>query len=374
VVYRKPEPGRGRGMGYDQSGRGARDNRTNVNRARGCLETDPRNTAVFYRLDKHPRANRGKSIMRKCGWLMILPMLVPVAESRLVAQVQTQAQVQAAQPDAELKQLIARYDQAFNAGDAAAVAALFTADARVYDPDGVLLEGADAIRRRFAQVFENEPGLQVKSTVDELRLITPDVAVETGQTIITTKQGVSRTNRYHALHAKRNQHWQTVEAREFSAPDLPANADQRLAGLEWLLGDWLDEGPNGVARYSGAWDNAQRKRFLVRPFTVQVQGKPTLTGNHRIGFDPTLGQIRGWVFDSQGGFAEEFWYPAGTDQWVIKSTGVSAHGERVSATHLLTHTSNHNARLLVLDHAIDGEAQLTGEQHQITRPPAEPAK
>ena len=336
--------------------------------------------------------------MRKRGWLVILPMLVPAAESRLMAQTQVQIQGQgqvrvqalsqpsarqvpaqataagAAQPDAELKQLIGQYDLAFNAADAAAVTALFTPDARVYDPEGVLLEGADAIRQRFSQVFSAEPGLKVKSTVDELRLITPDVAVETGTTTITTKEGASRTNRYHALHVKRNQHWQTAEAREFSAPELPANADNRLAELEWLLGDWIDEGPAGVVRYKGAWDDANRRRFLVRPFTVTVQGKPVLTGTHRIGFDPTLGQIRGWVFDSNGGFSEEFWFPTGPDQWVIKSSGVDAQGERVTATHVLTHASSHNARLAVLNHSVADQALPAGEQHQITRPPVEPAK
>ncbi len=276
--------------------------------------------------------------------------------------------------DAELKQLVDRYSEAFNKADIPGLLALFTPDARLYDTEGTVLEGTKAIGQRFEELFASEPGLTLKAGIDELRLISPEVAVETGIATATTKAGVGTSTRYHALHVKRNQHWQTAEIREFSAPELVANANHRLSELAWLLGDWQDESPAGVVRYKGAWENLDTRRFLVRPFTVTVKGKPVVTGSHRLGFDPTLGQIRGWMFDSDGGFSEEFWYPTGANQWVIKSSGVDAQGERVTATHLLTYHKNHTARLSVLDHSVAGQALPAGEQHHIARPPAEPAK
>jgi uncharacterized protein (TIGR02246 family) len=267
-----------------------------------------------------------------------------------------------------------RYVHAFNTADARALADVHSSDARYYDNQGELLEGRDAIRERFAQIFAAYPGITLKTTIDELRLLTPDVAVETGTAITTTKDNISKVTRYHAIHLKRDGQWQTTEVREFSAPDLPGNASNRLDSLSWLLGDWLDEGPEGAVRYQGVWDDPDRRRFLIRTFSITVQGHPAMTGTHRLGFDATLDQIRGWVFDSHGGFAEEFWFPSGPEEWFVKSSGVDAQGRRVTATHLVSHQSNQTVRILVLDHTVASEALPPGDTHWMARPPREPGK
>ena len=48
-------------------------------------------------------------------------------------------------------------------------------------------------------------------------------------------------------------------------------------------------------------------RFILGQFTVQIGGKPAMTGSQRIGWDPLKKTIRSWVFDSEGGFAEGLW-------------------------------------------------------------------
>ena len=62
-----------------------------------------------------------------------------------------------------------------------------------------------------------------------------------------------------------------------------------------------------------------------------------MTVNQRIGWDPLTKQIKSWVFDSEGGYGDEFWTRKG-NQWVIKSTGVLPDGRTASATHVLTPT------------------------------------
>jgi len=59
---------------------------------------------------------------------------------------------------------------------------------------------------------------------------------------------------------------------------------------------------------------ADDKRFILSDFTVQVGGNPAMTGSQRIGWDPLRKQIRSWVFDSQGGFAEGLWAREG-NRW-----------------------------------------------------------
>src|SRR5687767_3230571 len=53
--------------------------------------------------------------------------------------------------------VIEAMDKAFNARDAKALAALFTADAEIVDEDGVVTQGRDAIQGVFAGVFAEFP-------------------------------------------------------------------------------------------------------------------------------------------------------------------------------------------------------------------------
>ena len=85
------------------------------------------------------------------------------------------------------------------------------------------------------------------------------------------------------------------------------------------------------------------KNFLLRDFTVHVQGQPVMTVNQRIGWDPLTKQIKSWVFDSEGGYGDGLWTRRG-NQWVIKSTGVLPDGRIASATHILTRVGPNSAR------------------------------
>ena len=74
-------------------------------------------------------------------------------------------------------------------------------------------------------------------------------------------------------------------------------------------------------RGADAYRWTDNHRFILGQFTVQIAGKPAMTGTQRIGWDPLKKTIRSWVFDSEGGFAEGTWTLDG-NKWVVKLTGV----------------------------------------------------
>jgi hypothetical protein len=97
-----------------------------------------------------------------------------------------------------------------------------------------------------------------------------------------------------------------------------------------MVGDWIEESPELVVRMSVRWSDD--RRYLLQDFEVQRQGQPAMKGSQRIGWDPARDQIRSWVFDTLGGFAEGTWTPYGVG-WMARMSGTRNDGETTSVTY-----------------------------------------
>ena len=78
----------------------------------------------------------------------------------------------------------------------------------------------------------------------------------------------------------------------------------------------------------------KNQNFLTRSFAVVVGDEVDLSGMQIIGWDPAAKQIRSWVFDSDGGFAEGTWTTR-TNRWVIKQAGMLPDGGKTSAVNII---------------------------------------
>ena len=167
--------------------------------------------------------------------------------------------------------------------------------------------------------------------VDSIRFLTPDVAVEEGVTS-TFPDGDTLTSRgrYTVLHLKRNGRWMMQSVRVVEEESLSAYGE--LQPLEWLVGEWMDEGRDEIVESKFAWDD--NKSFLLEDFQIIREGSVVLKGNQRIGWDPQAKQIRSWTFDNAGGFGEAVWTGV-SDDWVCKAKGVRSDGGSASATRTL---------------------------------------
>lgn len=223
-----------------------------------------------------------------------------------------------------------KFVDAYNAKNAAAIAELFLPKARVEEADGTIVEGRDAIQAAFAAVFEEEPSAAISVTMDSLTFLTPEVAVELGTTE-SFPDGDTLTSRskYLAAHLKKDGKWGMVSVRTFGR-EVVSNYEY-LRQLEWLVGDWVDQGVDGEVKSKITWDEG--RNFLIQDFSVERDGEVAIKGSQRIGWDPQAKQFRGWIFDSQGGFGNATWMPV-EDGWLVKSSGVGSSGENASATRL----------------------------------------
>jgi len=252
----------------------------------------------------------------------------PAAQPRAV----TAADPSRAEDEKAIRAAAEAFARAYNAGDATALSRQYTERAEVIDAEGGRTEGREAIAERFAESFQAEQRGLLRVEVESLRLISPDVALEEGVVQVTLPESKSTSaTRYSVIHVKQDGRWLMDRVREAKVAVVTPN--ERLKDIEWMLGDWTDEGDDANLKSSCRWSEDQN--FLLREVTVQVQGVVATKIHQRIGWDPLSKQIKSWEFDAQGGYGESLWARSGPD-WVIKYKGVLPDGRVSSATRRIT--------------------------------------
>jgi uncharacterized protein (TIGR02246 family) len=256
---------------------------------------------------------------------------------------------------------------AYNRGDSKALAARFTEDAEISEAEGDRYRGRDLIERRFAETFAASPGVKITIEIGAIRFLTPDVAKEEGRTLIAPAKGSPSARPYTVLFVKRDGRWLISSVREESDPAVGPH--DRLKDLEWMVGEWVDEGSDSVVRVDCRW--SEDKNFLIRSFTVKLQGKPVMTVSQRIGWDPLARQIRSWEFDSEGGFGEGRWSRDG-ERWVIKHTGVRPEGMAASSTNIMSRERPDLVRWIATDRVLGEESVPDDQAYVMVRVPPPP--
>lgn len=266
-----------------------------------------------------------------------------------------------------IRRTVDDFSKAYNAHDAKAVGALFTADAEIVNEDGVVTQGRAEIERAFGEIFEEDPETQISIAIKSIRFLGLSVAVEDGtSSVIPAMDEPAERSRYTAVHVRQDGRWLMASARDLA--DEPTEEDQ-LKQLEWMIGDWVDESPDALIVTSAQWTD--NHHFILSKFTIQVAGRPLMNGSQRIGWDPLAKVIRSWVFDSEGGFAEGIYSHDG-NQWIVKLSGVTRDGKLASSTNTTTIISKDRLIWQSRDRMVGGEAQADTEEVMVVRKPPAP--
>jgi uncharacterized protein (TIGR02246 family) len=147
--------------------------------------------------------------MRRTAWLSAI-VLVTVS-----------ALVSAQKPDADVAKLTARYEAAFNKGDAKAVAALYTEEGTRLGPDGSFLKGRALIEKMYAAGFVGPlKGVQLTLTPASSQVLTPDVQVTEGTYSATGTTPLK--GRYVNTIVRKGGQWLLASVVTIPAPPPPA--------------------------------------------------------------------------------------------------------------------------------------------------------
>jgi uncharacterized protein (TIGR02246 family) len=117
----------------------------------------------------------------------------------------------AQQADPDVQRLVDQYQQAFNKGDATAIAAVYTTDALRIGSDGQLLTGRDAIQKAYEGAFAGvlkggKLTLRPGRTVN----VSPDVRIQEGTAEVTGTSSGPMRSRYLNTFVRQGGQWRAA--------------------------------------------------------------------------------------------------------------------------------------------------------------------
>lgn len=230
-----------------------------------------------------------------------------------------------------VRQASREFQEAFNRGDAKAVAALWTENCLYSGDDGSTLRGRAALEKAFAEHFQAHPKLKMDVAIGSIQFPARDAAIEEGTLRTSPGVGLPTSTRYSTLLVREDGKWRIAWSREWG------EGEDQLHDLSWLIGEWAAEGKEGETRMSFAWNGA--KTQILGKYSFKAPGRLPDDGAQIISLDPVTGRIRSWFFDEAGGRGEALWRRDG-DRWALDSVGVLPNGVETAAVNLIARVND----------------------------------
>jgi uncharacterized protein (TIGR02246 family) len=268
-------------------------------------------------------------------------------------------------PAADLAAVVAlskEYVDAFNKGDAKAIAALWTEQGECTDAAGETIQGRAAIEKAFAAFFKDHPNVKVELLNRRVRFPAPDLAIEEGLLRrVGTGKDLPGTTQYGVTLARVGGKWRVAMSGEWGA-----NQD-RLEDLDWLLGQWKTVTPGQDVTLTYSRD--EQKPYVVAQFVKRAGDKVVYSGTMRISTDPQTGMLRSWHFDEDGGHGQAVWVRDGS-RWVQDSVGVLGDGTETASVNILGRVNNDEITWQSIDRVMGDQALPDTVPVKLTRVPA----
>lgn len=245
------------------------------------------------------------------------------------------------------------FTEAFQKGDANALAAFWAPDGDYVDLSGRVLKGRKAIAEDFAEFFAENKGLTLRIELASVRFPTADTAVEDGVTSVLSPDGTPPSRvRYTNVLVKKDGQWLISSVRE--SPYEPPSNYEHLRPLEWAIGEWVEDVKEGhIGRVLFEW--TPDRNFIIGMRAVGIKDILLDNGSQRIGWDAAAKLIRSWNFESDGGFGEGEWKKDG-DRWIIKMSSVLRSGSLMTATSIVTRVDANTITWQSTEQQVDGKA------------------
>jgi len=281
----------------------------------------------------------------------------------------TSAYADQAADEAAIRKNAEAYVAAYNNHDAKALAAMWSPDAVYLDPStGESAVGREEIEKAFAETLAESKDSKLEVTVESVQFVSPNVAIETGSVRILRPNEEPEESGYSAVNVKRDGAWQLDRVTEVSPSPPPPSNYENLKQLEWMIGTWIDQEEDATVQIDCDW--AKNQNFIHRSFAVVIGDEVDLSGLQIIGWDPIAKQIRSWVFDSDGGYAEGKWTHNG-EHWQIETSGVLPGGGKSSAVNVMTPIDNNSFTWASVSREVDGDLLPNVDTTLIVRKSAE---
>jgi uncharacterized protein (TIGR02246 family) len=224
--------------------------------------------------------------------------------------------------EAAIRAAIASYVEAYNRGDAHAVAEFWSDTGEWVSPDGERAVGREAIEKSMREFFAGAKDAKIEVINPRIRFVTPEVAIEEGAVRVTSPGKATSESTYIAVDVKQDGAWKLstvceTEVRETAIVPGP------LAELSWMVGDWADASAEASTETSVNW--SKNNAFLISTFRMSAPDMDDFEGTQFVGWDPSTEVIRSWMFDFDAGFGAGTWSHDG-DRWIVDFSQILPDG------------------------------------------------
>ena len=243
--------------------------------------------------------------------------------------------------ESPIRKAIDSYVKAFNSGDAKSLASHWKEEGEFTLPSGATLSGQEEMVKTFTKYFEKSKETKLELVDTEVSLISPSVGIESGIARLISPEGKVNETEYQAVHIKTTQGWKIDSLEEQELAEAPPSNYEKLQKLEWMIGQWIDQGDDITVTTNCRWTSNQN--FIVRTFRVVENESVSFEGTQVIGWDASKDTIRSWLFDSDGGFGVGMWTQDG-NTWVVRTLSTLSDGRKALDTKELAEQFTENRR------------------------------
>jgi uncharacterized protein (TIGR02246 family) len=305
--------------------------------------------------------------LRMVVMVLCLGMLLIVDNNPLSAQDSTPENATAAEVPAEEQQIranITAYLEVFNAGKAEELGKFWTANAEVVLPSGDSWKGQNQLVAEYKTFFTNNPGAKVELSDIVIQLLSPNVALETGNAVTTVPDQTPRHTTYEAVHVKSGDGWLIDRLAEQESEPAASTREAQLQPLTFLLGTWAANDGDGLIEMSCRWTT--RRNFLVQSYKIVRNAEIEFESSQIIGWDPRTESLRSWMFDSEGGFGVGRWSES-QGSWTLHTLQVLNDGREASGTYAFDLLESDRLRFRSLGREVEGELVPNLEPVELQR-------
>ena len=252
---------------------------------------------------------------------------------------------------AEIEAAVRSYVAAFNARNVDKLLSHWSPEG-VYTSraTGEQIVGRDAMAEEFAALFANEDAPTLAVATQSIEFISPNVALERGTATTSRGEDDVVESNYSVVYVQQDGAWLIDRVTEDEIP-IQFSSYEHLQDLEWLIGEWLDEGQGFAIEIDCQWTRNQN--FISRKYKILGENEIESSGLQIIGWDPQQKQIRSWLFDSNGAVVTGTWTKR-DDRWIVSSVATLADGGRGSFTSIFRPLQDGNYTWQKINQAIDG--------------------
>ncbi len=121
-----------------------------------------------------------------------------------------------------------------------------------------------------------------------------------------------------------------------------------------------------IQRYKSTVRRVPGNPFLQRTVERRTDNGMVQIATEMIGYDPTLHQVRSWLFFADGSFGTGTWRGE-SDHCKIQLQQTLVDGSKATGTYVLRPTSPDSMTFQLISRVINGELQPMGQPTSLTR-------